>query len=280
MRTLGMLVLASALLSTAASAENAFEDTSAPSGSMPTEHGTIWSAPDAAVLYNNGPLITNPGTCPGGTNESQIRPGGNVFGYAASTTVLNSRLADNFTVPGGQSWEIQAVTFFGYQTGGGSANPTINQTNYQIWSGRPGDAGAVVLCGSMTVNQLALSVFSGIYRTTSTAPCPAATTRAIWSEVCTLPSNCAPCLTQGTYWVDFQLAGSLASGPFVPPVTPRLGGPDATPDARQNTSGAWADVVDNLDFLPEEIPFVIEGVQCGATPVDGSTWGHIKGQYR
>jgi hypothetical protein len=280
MRTLGMLVVASALLSTAAGAENAFEDTSAPSGSMPTEHGTIWSAPDAAVLWNNGPLITHVGTCPGGTNESQIRPGGNVFGYAASPTVLGTRLADNFTVGVAQLWEIQAITFFGYQTGGGATNPTITQTNYQIWNGRPGDAGAVVICGSPTANQLAISLFSGIYRTTATAPCPGATTRAIWSEVCTLASNCAPCLPQGTYWVDFQHTGTLASGPFVPPVTPRLGGPDATPDARQLASGVWADVVDNVDGLPEEIPFVIEGVLCGATPVEGSTWGKIKGQYR
>jgi len=278
MRTLGMLVLASALLSTGASA-NSFEDLSAPSGSMPTNHGPIWQAPDAAVLWNNGPLITCPGCCPGGTNESQIRAGGSVFGYTGSNPTF--RLADNFTVPSGQSWEIQAITFFGYQTGAGSANPTITQTNYNIWNGRPGDAGAVVVCGSSTVNQLALSVFSGIYRTTSSAPCPGATTRAIWSEVCTLASNCAPCLTQGTYWVDFSHQGSASfSGPFVPPVTPRLGGPDATPDARQSNAGVWGDVVDTLDLQIEDIPFVIEGVQCGATPVDGSTWGHIKGQYR
>lgn len=277
MRTLGLLVLASALVSTAAGATS-FEDVSVPSGTIPTGNGPIWSVPDAVVLYNNGPLITTVGNCPGGTNESQIRAGGSTFGFTGSAPTF--RLADNFTVPAGQLWEIQAITFFGYQTGAGSVNPSIIGTNYQIWLGRPGDAGSVVVCGNPTTNQLALSVFSGIYRTTSSAPCPGATTRAIWAEVCTLPSNCVPCLPEGEYWVDFQLQGSAAfGGPFIPPVTPRLGGPDPTPDSRQSNAGVWANVIDALDGAPEDFPFVIEGVQCGATPVEQSTWGQIKGQY-
>jgi len=272
MRTLGLLVLASALVSTAAGANNAFEDLSAPSGSALPTGPSGWTAPDAAVLWNNGPLITTVGNCPAGTNESQIRPGGTTFGYAVSSPTF--RLADDFTVPVGQSWELQIITVFAYLTGAssGGASP-ITAVNYQLWNGVPGAAGAQVICGNTTTNQLALSVFSGIYRTTSSAPCPGATTRAIWSNILTLPSACVPCLPAGTYWLDYQVVG----GTFNPPVTPR----SATANARQSNAGVWAPVTDALgDLQTEDFPFIIEGVQCGATPVESSTWGNIKGQYR
>jgi len=278
MRTLGMLILASALLSTAAAANNAFEDISAPSGSIPPENGPIWSAPDAAVLHNNGPLITNIGTCPGtppNNNESQIRAGGTVFGFGHAVST-GFRVADNFTVPAGQQWEIQAITFFGYQTGAGTGAPTMNQVSLRLWLGRPGDASSVVICGSTTNNVLALSAFSGIYRTVNTAPCPGATTRPIFSNVCTLPTGCLPCLPEGTYWLDWNTGGTLASGPWAPPVTPTPAGANALQFS--GTALTWGPLLDGT--INEDLPFIIEGVQCGATPIEGSTWGNIKGQYR
>jgi len=276
MRTLGMLFLASALVSTAAGANTAFEDLSAPSGSIPPENGPIWSAPDAAVLYNNGPLITHIGTCPGtppNNNESQIRPGGTIFGFGHQV-INNNRMADDFTVPAGQVWEIGAITFFAYQTGAGTGAPTMNQVTLQIWQGRPGDAGSVVICGTTTNNVLALSTFSGIYRTVNTTPCPGATTRPIFANICTLPVGCVPCLPAGTYWLDWNTNGTLASGPWCPPVTPTPAGANG----RQSLNGTWGDALDGT--VVEALPFIIEGAQCGATPVEGSTWGHIKSHYR
>ena len=57
------------------------------------------------------------------------------------------------------------------------------------------------------------SVFSGIYRVTDTAP--ADVTRPIMRVTVATPVTLPP----GTYWVDYQFAGSLASGPWAPPVT-------------------------------------------------------------
>jgi hypothetical protein len=276
MRTLVLLALATALVSTAAGAASNYEDITAPSGTIPTGNGPIWQAPDVAVLYNNGPLITNIGTCPGGTNESQIRPGGTIFGYGHQVSA-NNRVADNFTVPAGQQWEIQAITFFAYQTGAGSGAPSINQVTLQLWNGRPGDAGSQVICGATTNNVLALSQFAQIYRTVNTAPCPGATTRAIFADICTLPGGCPPCLQPGTYWLDWNTGGNAAfSGPWQPPVTPR----PATANGRQSLAGVWGDAVDTGDGLIDDFPFIIEGVQCGATPVENSTWGAIKSQWK
>lgn len=277
MRTLGLLLLASALVSTAAGANTAFEDVSAPSGSIPPENGPIWGAPDNAVLYNNGPLITAMGTCPGtppNNNESQIRTGGTIFGFGHQVSA-NNRVADDFTVPAGQQWEIGAITFFAYQTGAGTGAPTMNQVTLQLWLGRPGDPGSQLICGAPANNVLALSVFSGIYRTTAAAPCPGATTRPIFSNICTLPTGCLPCLPEGTYWLDWNTGGNAAlAGPWAPPVTPTAAGANA----RQSLAGVWGDLLDGT--VVEALPFIIEGVQCGATAVEGSTWGAIKGQYR
>jgi hypothetical protein len=275
MRTLGLLILASALVSTATGATVFYEDLSAPSESLPTgEPG--WTAPDAAVLWNNGPLITCAGCCPAATHESQIRPGGTTFGYGGGQAA-NLRLADNFTVPAAEQWEIQSLTIFPYLTGANSAGASpVTGVNYQIWNGEPGAAGSVVVCGNTTTNVMALSTFSGIYRTTAAAPCPGTTNRPLWATISTLPQGCPPCLPAGTYWIDFQFVG----GTFYPPVTPRLGGPDATPDSRQSQAGVWVAIADAGDLQTEDLPFILEGVVCNATPVENSTWGGIKGQYR
>jgi hypothetical protein len=272
MRTLGLLILASALVSTAAGANTLFEDLSAPSGTIPTgEPG--WSAPDAAVLWDNGPLITCAGCCPAGTNESQIRPFATTFGYGGSQA-SNLRLADNFTIAHGQEWGIWGITIFPYLTGASSAGPSpVTAVNFQIWNGVPGGAGSTVVCGNTTTNRMALSTFSGIYRTTSSAPCPGATTRPLWATVCTVPIGCI-CLQAGEYWFDFQFTGAS----FHPPVTPRLGGPDATPDAMQ-FNGSWVAIADAGDGQTEDLPFILQGHPCFPSPVQGTTWGNIKSLY-
>jgi hypothetical protein len=59
-------------------------------------------------------------------------------------------------------------------------------------------------------------------------------------------------LPAGTYWVDFHLGGTTASGPFVPPVTPAPGGANA----QQFNGTAWVAAVDT--GVPQEIPFQVD----------------------
>ena len=62
-------------------------------------------------------------------------------------------------------------------------------------------------------------------------------------------------LPPGTYWVDWQAAGSLASGPWVPPVT--ILGQTTTGDAKQQVTGTWGPVLDGT--YPQGLPFVVRG---------------------
>lgn len=238
----------------------------------PPQAGPVWTEPtDSVVLHNNGPLSTGP--C-GADSESRLQStslGMNVLGFSATAAF---RVADNFTVPAGACWDISSVTLFAYQTTAPTNPSPITSVSYQIWLGRPGDGGSVVIFGDTSTNRLTSSAWSRIYRTTETTSC--ATNRAVHASVCSGGVQ----LTGGNYWIEWLFVGNPAlGGPFNPPVT--IVGQCVTGNGRQLTvsSGVWADLIDTLSGCAQDLPFIIEGTQC-ATPVASSTWGAIKAVYR
>jgi hypothetical protein len=65
-------------------------------------------------------------------------------------------------------------------------------------------------------------------------------------------------LPPGTYWIDWQMDGTLASGPFVPPVT--ILGQTTTGNARQWLNGGdWNPVHDTGTGTPQGLPFILRG---------------------
>ena len=94
-------------------------------------------AAQAAVLYDNGPLVTHPGGGAGGADASALQTalGMTTYGFGHQVTA-NNRVADDFTVPAG-GWSIDDIVFFAYQTGSGQTS-TITSVNYRIWDGVPG----------------------------------------------------------------------------------------------------------------------------------------------
>src|SRR5258708_7420572 len=87
-------------------------------------------------VYNNGPLVSNAGAGFGGADASAITAGLNAFGFAVhgSTTSFNNRLADDFTVPCGQSWALGTIRVYAYQTQTViSTTSNIIGANYRIW---------------------------------------------------------------------------------------------------------------------------------------------------
>jgi hypothetical protein len=77
-----------------------------------------------------------------------------------------------------------------------------------------------------------------------------------------------PLLAPGTYWLDYQLAGSLASGPWVPPLA--ISGQTTTGNALQflSTTSAWAPAVDAGSTGQQGVPFLLSGTSPASLDVD------------
>ena len=235
-----------------------------------------------AIIYDNGPLVT------GATSRSGVAaPSGQWsevsydFGSTTATnttigvgcqligaTTLN-RCADDFNVPVGQTWTINQIVFYAYQTSS-VANPFVG-VNVQIWRGRPGDVGSTVVFGDTATNRLVSTSDAGFYRISNSGPplnTVPGTTRIVRQVNATISP--AAVLTAGNYWVDFQFDAG-ASGNFAPPVTITGARGIAGQNARQfqSATGTWADIVDagnpatEVD-VPQDMPFKLDGSVSGA----------------
>ena len=209
---------------------------------------SAWRTPEA-VLYDNGPLVTHPGAGAGGADVSAVQTaiGLGSWGFGNQLSAGN-RIADDFTVTGG-GWLVDTITFFAYQTGS-STTSTINHINLRIWDGPPNDPGSNVVFGDTTTNRLASTTWTNIYRTLDTEL--GFTNRPVMTVV----ANVNTFLPAGTYWVDWQVGGTLASGPWAPAIS--ILGQATTGNALQFTSTGWATLVDGA--FPQGFPFIIEGV--------------------
>lgn len=212
-------------------------------------------AANAQVLYNNGPLVTNPGAGVGGADVSALAPPLTTFGFSAPSSGF--RLADNFSIVG-PAWNVSGFRFFAYQTGS-STTSTFTGAFWRLWNGRPGDGGASVVAGDIATNTISSTAFTGVYRAQSTA-----LTNSQRPIMSIDASTGGLTLGAGNYWLEWSLSGSLAAGPFVPPVT--IAGQNVTGNGRQFTvsSGLWADanVADATNgqvFYQQDLPFEVLG---------------------
>lgn len=261
------------------------------SASIDIEGRSIY-LPVPAVIYDNGPLSTgsiarNGTAAPTGTQWSELSYDyGSVtenntvtgFGCQLITGSTFNRCADDFYVPAGQTWTIDQVIVFVYQTNYfGTSSPVVG-ASLRIWKGRPGDQGSTVIFGDTDTNRLGTSTDALMYRTANsgppTNPAPG-TSRKIWqNNIIVAP---AAKLGPGSYWIDFQVdAGS--GGNFTPSAT--ITGIRSFPgwNARQYTSsnGVWNDLVDTGNpvaaaDVPQDLPFkltgIIEGVPAARSRV-------------
>jgi hypothetical protein len=239
-----------------------------------TPNAPVWAGPAGTVLFDNGPLINSPGSGVGGADESVLQSvslGMNTLGFGHQ--VLNdNRIADDFTVPNGDTWDITSITFFAYQTGS-STTSTMTGVRFEIWDGIPGVGNLVF--GDLATNRLVATSWSGIYRVTETTT-GSSTDRPIMANVCSPLGTLQ--LPAGTYWIAWQTDGSLGSGPWAPPVT--INGQATTGDGLQSiTGGAYAAVIDSGSGTGQGFPFIIEG-STGPVSVESSTWSQVKGLYR
>ena len=217
-----------------------------------------------AQTYVSGPYVTHPGLGPvANSDASAITAPTTIFGFGVQIVgSTDNRVADDFTVPCGEFWVISSIKVFGYQTGSTVPTSTLTQANYRIWSGQPGSPGAAILQDFSTANQLQSSTFTNCYRVNAVGSTDS--TRPIYDVV--MNGNNIQ-LPPGTYWVDYQLAGSLASGPWAPPIS--IVGQPITGNAWQyvgtvGTPGTWvpATSVQQWQGFPFEINYTMGSIPC------------------
>ncbi len=202
-----------------------------------------------AVLYTQNELVSHPGQGLGGADVSAITAPGTTFGFGSQGNLFNW-MGDDFDIPAGQTWKIDSIKFYSYQTGS-TLTSTITSSHVRVWRGRVDSVGAVVVGGDTSTNRMSATYWSNIYRTTGTPPFNNQSTRPIMSVVDTLNLT----LTGGYYWLEFTFRGSLASGPWAPPRT--IIGQPATGNGKQRLGGVWGNAMDGAN--QQGLPFVIYG---------------------
>jgi hypothetical protein len=265
-----------------AQAPDVFDSKVPVNGTLPS--GEILRVP-TAVLFTAGPLSdqTN-GTPP--VPISVLNGAApfnyNTLGFSVTTAV---RLTDDFTVPAGQTWSVDAVTVYGYQSGATAV--TLNAATLQVWNAVP-TVGGTPIFGNTTTNRLGTAGQSGAFRVSNTTLTDR--TRSLQAARITLSPPLT--LTAGTYWLDWNLAGTGALGPFSSPVVPTLAAPAPTGNARQLVvAGGTAYNPLNIGLVGDPaggpltgpvqgLPFVVEGTnvvaQAPAVPVPTtSLWGKL-----
>lgn len=208
--------------------------------------------PLGSALYDNGPFVTGTGNGPGGSDLSVLQGnlGMTIFGFGNQQTAGN-RMADQFVVTDPTGWRIDQAVFYSYQTGS-TTTSTIDSVSVRIYDGPPNDVNSNVVFGDTTTNRFVSTSWTGAYRVTDTTLTN--TQRPIMASIANLGGLELP---PGTYWLDWSIGGTLASGPWQIPIT--IIGQTNTGDALQFTSAsmAWAPAVDGT--FPQGAPFTLLG---------------------
>lgn len=239
---------------------------------------SLMAATNFAQSYVNGGLSTG-STTNGGTNapagytwsELQNNTGNTTesnttlgLGGTYSSVTANYFLADDFTIPANEKWEISTIDFFAYQTNYTGTTAPFNTVRVNIYSSDPSIPGAVSVYGDDTTNRFSSSANAQMYRTGNTmVPTVVApnTSRKIWQVTASTPTT----LMGGTYWIKYQLQNVVqGNAGFLPPVT--IKGSRGLPafNAKQNNviAESWTDLLDagNPASAPDynmDMPFVI-----------------------
>lgn len=266
MKVFKILVILAFVAAMPVAADKAFEPVGTTGVSVaPNPDAPRWERP-RAILHDNGSFTTNFGTGVGGADESwtQTTLGMTTWGFGHQVA-SGYWIADQFTVPVGETWDITTITFFAYQSYAGNVS-TMTAVHLRIWDGTPGVS--TLVWGDTTTNVMGPTSWTNVYRVSDTDT-GVNSDRAIMASM----ANVNTSLGEGTYFLDWQTDGSASSGPWAIPVV--IIGNTTTGDALQSADGAtYAAVVDNGSLTGQGFPFIVEGtLQGGGGGGGGGTGG-------
>lgn len=205
------------------------------------------------TLYSNGPYYNVEGS-PNVSLLENSTLGMTTLGAGASNAT-GFLVADDWEVT--EPVSVESFQFYTYQTGSTTAS-TINFVSVIIYDGEPG-AGGNIIYGDEFENFYATSDFTGAYRRAETSPSD--NTRPIMIVTAETPDLV---LQPGTYWIAFNFGGTLASGPWAPPIA--ILGELNTGNAKQFNpdTASWANLEDGGSFTQLGLPFEVNGETLAA----------------
>jgi subtilisin family serine protease len=207
------------------------------------------------LLHDNGPFINSLGTGVGGADESVVQTG---LGMDTTGWVLSSpqRLADQFTVPAGQTWRLKEIQIF---TGewDTTTESAISVMSLRVWNGKPGVPGSAVLYGDTTTNRLVRSEWVHSYRRHPIYPDKYPIVMNTLAVDLNLPS--------GTYWLDWGSPSIYLGFPLT------IAGQTTTGDAIWGAESSWATMSDFGTNTPQGLPFLVKGLNgnLAVSPMEG-----------
>ena len=241
---------------------------------------------NAAVLWNNGGFVTSPAGGTGSIAGQPISAGELVANSSipsrtvgvSATAEFGIRVAEDFVVPAGSAWDLDTLRVFGFQQS--LAGPTVSAVKVNLWTSAPFDALSPsprpsplpqpVLAQSLTLPVTGSEFVA--YRQLSTGT--SSSSRPIYGydvSLDALPN--AGLLTEGTYWLEWSLVGTVVPGStsqtqvIVPLVAPR--GDAVNLNARQyapaNINGDG--VLVTTWFESREVRYQLETVNGNPTHV-------------
>jgi len=222
----------------------------------------------SSLLYDNGPLINSAGTGSGGADESVLQNtslGMNILGFGHQVSSDNW-IADDFVITDNGGWDLSSLVFYAYQTGS-TTTPTMDDLRIMIYDDSPDQPGANVVWGDATTNVFSSVAWSGVYRVDES------TSGASNRPIMAITSDVNFHLDPGTYWIAWQVGGTLPSGPWAPPIT--INGQTTTGNAMQSIAGntSYAALTDSGTLTGQGLPFLVYGEAVAAVPI--SDWAVV-----
>lgn len=243
----------------------------------------------ADVLYQSGTFVTNP---TGGTGAIAGLPisqadgfmiPGSTFNFSttgvAATVATNTAAAEDFTVPEGETWDLDLVTLYAFQTSQTTA--TITSIRVNLWTATPFSADSPppvpdpvpmpVLAAPIVVG-----AGEGVFTAHRQSTTSTTTVRPVFAYTVSLDGlPMQGRLGPGTYWLQWAFDGALtpSSNVFQPLVTPRSQVPDSTPhnarlfnDAFGTGARFWFEgregfVAGQSDGRAYTLPLILEGTR-------------------
>lgn len=205
---------------------------------------------DGSAGMSTGTTSTSGTNVPAGFTWSEVKAPQSTWGL--NGTVTDRQLCDDFTVPAGETWSVENLYFYAYQTGFAGVIFPVNEFYYEVYSSDPSVAGAVKVFGDVVTNKYISAEPTTFYRILQNQPDN--TARLIYKmKIQAAGLN----LTPGTYWIKW--GSKTSAGTHFYPQLPHDPGRVNNASQFVVTGGTWVDLNDGGQRV--SMPFNIAGTK-------------------